>query len=306
MSAVAAGIGLFDRVVCALNGVLGDRLAREGNALAVPMELRARGEALAIEPAALAAAYPQATDRIALFVHGLSCDEAMWGRAPVGRWSQEGTSYGHLLSTRHGYSDLYLRYNSGLRLDENGRSLAQLLTGLLAAWPVPVSRLVLIGHSMGGLVVRSACHHGQREGAAWVARVSDVVCLGSPHLGAPLEKLGAVAVAALGLLDVTAPFGRAIDLRSAGIQDLRHGRLLDGTPVPRPDSLAHARHLFVGSSLEPHGLGWALGDGMVRVDSATAREVEHVETAVLRGVNHLALMNHPDVWARLEPLLGAP
>lgn len=303
--AALAGDALFDRAVCALNGVIGDRLQREGNPLGLPMGLVFAGAPLAARREALAAAYPQATGRIAIFVHGLSCDERMWARGAEETWQKPGVSYGSLLEEGMGYTPLYLRYNTGLRLAENGRALARLLGEVLEAWPVAPERVVLIGHSMGGLIARGACHHGLLSGASWVERVSDVFCLGSPHEGAPLEKLGAAAVALLGLLDVTEPFARAIEVRSAGIKDLRDAAAVgDASGVPAL-SLDRARYHFVGASLGPPAVGWAVGDGMVRLGSATARKAPQVETTVIPGVNHLAMMNHPAVWAVIERALGA-
>ena len=78
----------------------------------------------------------------------------------------------------------HVRYNTGLHVSENGRGLARLLDEMVEEWPCQLEELVLIGHSMGGLVARSACHYG----ASWTDRVRHVFCLGSPHLGADLEK----------------------------------------------------------------------------------------------------------------------
>ncbi len=59
---------------------------------------------------------------------------------------------------------VYLRYNTGLPVGRNGADLAWLLDDLVAAWPVPVRSIALVGHSMGGLVVRAAFHAAAHRG----------------------------------------------------------------------------------------------------------------------------------------------
>ena len=134
---------------------------------------------------------------------------------------------------------LYLHYNSGRHVSQNGRELAPLLQRLVAHWPVPVEELVIVGHSMGGLVARSACHHAATEGQAWLRRLTKLVFLGTPHHGAPLERGGRRIDLLLGLSPYVAPFARLGKARSAGITDLRFGNLQDADWVGRD---RHAQH----------------------------------------------------------------
>ncbi len=307
-----------------LQGVVGDHIAREHNPLASTMQLRHAGRPLALTREALAAAFPDAGPRPTVLVHGLAADESCWQLGSNKAWGRPGLDYGSLLAERRGVTPLYLRYNSGLRIADNGRALAALLAELTLAWPVPLQHLNLIGHSMGGLVVRSACHHGQLAQAPWTRQVRDIVCLGAPQRGAVLEKFGAAAVGALAFFDVTAPIARAIDARSAGIKDLRHGTISDpgsrSGSDPSSDArndaseqlLPHARyHDLAGTLGGPgHPLGWVLGDGLVRPSSATPSrghtrpEVASGSTTRLTGVGHLAMLSHPEVLAWLEAALG--
>ena len=193
------GVGPQDRPVWldlalgALNGVLGDRLEERGNALRMPMELCHAGRALALDADALRRSFPGATGRLAVFVHGLAGHDLVWRLYAQEHWGDPETTYGSLLARDLGYTPLYLRYNSGLHVSENGARLAERLEALVRAWPVAVDEIVLVGHSMGGLVARSACHQDAQNDRAWIRAVHHVVCLGSPHLGAPLEKLGNLA-----------------------------------------------------------------------------------------------------------------
>ena len=54
-----------------------------------------------------------------------------------------------------GVTPVYLRYNPGRHISENGRDLAHRLQALVDAWPVPVEAISILAHSMGGLVSRS-------------------------------------------------------------------------------------------------------------------------------------------------------
>jgi pimeloyl-ACP methyl ester carboxylesterase len=239
-------------VLGALNGAYGDRL---DEALALGLELR--GDAAATGP-------------VAVFVHGLGETDASWrlgGRRP----------YGARLQEELGITPLYARYNSGRAIADNGRALGLALAGL------PAGEIVLVGHSMGGLVIRSAVH----QGGAWTARVRHVVSLGTPHVGAPLARLDG---APLRRLPETEPFARLFEL-SAGIRDLRDGL----------DHPFHVGARSLGATVtrdRDHPVARVLGDLLVLVDSATGEDGVH-----LGSLNHFQLLNHPRVYAQLHEWL---
>jgi PGAP1-like protein len=141
-----------------LNGAHGDLLDRETPALATTMTLRQAGSAVPVERDALVAAYPKASGRLVVFLHGLTETDGAWCYKSDRHHGRPGVTYGTLLEEDLGLTPLFLRYNTGLHISDNGRRLADLLDRLIEAWPVPVQDLVLIGHSMGGLVARSALH----------------------------------------------------------------------------------------------------------------------------------------------------
>ena len=280
----------------AVNGVFGDRLQAQTDPLAVTMGLHAGGEPLALRAEALASLHP----RVALFIHGLACDEHSWQR-PHAAWGGERGGYGVLLAQEFGLSAICLRYNSGLAVDDNAGQLAALLARLTDAAP-QVHELTLIGHSMGGLLARGACEQAAASGAPWLQRVGSVICLGTPHRGAPLESLGHLAAAALRLSDVTRPLASIADARSRGIKDLRRGlRGHAGGRVPLR---------LVSGSLAGRGGGAALagamlGDGLVMPGSAHDAALEgDIERVALRGIGHMALLNHPQVHAHLRRWLA--
>jgi len=208
-----------EAILGALNGVLGDYLVESNNPLAIPMRMRLNGEALELTPEALRVAYPAATSRVVVLVHGSCATDLMWLR--------NSHDHGVAIAADLGASPVYVHYNSGRHISANGRELAGLLEQLVAAWPVAVTQLVLIGHSMGGLVARSACHVGEDASHAWRSRLDALVTLGTPHHGAPLERGGHWVHLLLGVSRFSAPFARLARIRSAGITDLRYGNVLD-------------------------------------------------------------------------------
>jgi pimeloyl-ACP methyl ester carboxylesterase len=285
-------------VVAALNGLYGDKLEAAGSALAIPMHVRSVGS--------------PATPDIAVFVHGLGETEFAWGSP----------SYGDRLHEDLGLTPVFVRFNTGRHVSENGASLAALLDELVAGWPVEVERLVIVGHSMGGLVARSACHRG----GEWTKLVRHVISLGTPHMGAPLEQAVHTMSAALHLAPETRPFARFLRRRSAGIRDLRRGSLVDEDWRDRdPDALRAkackevpllegATHCFVAATITrsaKHPVGRLLGDTLVLPPSASGRSRtrrigfdEEYGLSVGR-THHLALLNHPEVYEQLRRWLAA-
>jgi pimeloyl-ACP methyl ester carboxylesterase len=308
--------------LAALNGLYGNHLAARGSELALGMDVRRHGADVALTPADLAAAFPDATSRIVVFVHGLFETDDAWRLVPLrGRIPQR--TYGDRLQAELGLTPVHLRYNTGLRVSENGRTLARLLDDLAAAWPTAVEELVLVGHSMGGLVARSACHYGESEGRRWTGTVRHVFCLGTPHLGADLEK-GANALGwALARLPETRALATVLNARSAGIKDLRYGSCRDEDWSDcDPDEflrdrcqetpfLPHAAYYFIGATLSPGPLGSLLGDLLVRMPSASGRgngrgrsipfEVDNGHE--LAGLTHFDLLNHPAVHEQIRTWL---
>jgi pimeloyl-ACP methyl ester carboxylesterase len=303
--------------LAALNAYVGDALVASGSELALTMTLRQRGADLPLEPDALALALPDAGPRVAIFVHGLGETDASWRlRADAQR-----PGYGAGLQRDLGHTPIELRYNTGLHISDNGRALAILLDELHQAWPSALEEIVIVGHSMGGLVARSACHYGQSEGHDWTSAVRHVFCLGSPHLGAPLEK-GVNALGwALGRVPETRPLANVLNVRSAGIKDLRYGSCAEEDWCDcDPDELltdrCHdvpflpgARFYFVAATLSQRPgdpLGAILGDLLVRVPSASgAGRRRQIGFAIedghhVGGLTHFDLLNHPAVYSQIR------
>ena len=286
-----------DAVVAALNGVMGDHLERTGNPLAIRMSLRPRPADAAKGP------------RVLLLVHGLCMTDHQWTR--------DGHDHGQALASL-GYCPVYARDNTGLHISANGAELAAQLEALLDEWPVAVESLAVIGHSMGGLVMRSALHEALQAGMRWPAKLKQLVFLGTPHHGAPLERGGNWLHRGLGVSPYVAPFTRLAGLRSSGITDLRHGNLLDHdwaasrfaqrdtrAAVPLPHGVAC---YAIAGTLGEGAMDEWLGDGLVPLASALGRHAKptrdlHIPSShqwIARGVNHLDLLSSDAVYRRLR------
>lgn len=313
----------LDEALAILNGLVGDHLARTGNALATEMAFYRRGTALPLTPEALSGATPRAV----VLVHGVMCTEAIWAFPAAPQNDQnEQDDYGARLARDLGFTPLYVRYNSGASLVDSGARLAQLLERLALAYPAPLEELVLIGYSMGGLVVRRACRVAELQGLSWLPRVKRAFYVGTPHLGAPAERFGRAVAAALRAIDD--PYTRLVaelsDLRSQGLRDLGDAHLHDpdpSAPAARAPSLREPQHplpllpsiehhLIAGSLRGDDAVTWLLGDAIVPVTSAAWRTLEPnaalppERVKVLPRLNHVMLAHHDEVYAALRTWLG--
>lgn len=312
-----------EAVLAALNGVLGDRLHASNNALAQPMELRCGGQLLSLSPEAFAAQLQAAngapaSPHLVLLLHGLCMNDTQWRRA--------GHDHGEHLAQALGCTPVYLRYNSGRHTSDNGRELALLLDQLVAAWPVPLERISLVGHSMGGLVLRSAVQVAQEAGLPWRALLRELVFLGTPHHGAPLERAGHGVDLLLAATPFTAPFARLGQLRSAGITDLRHGHVQEADwqgrdrfasaadhRVPTPLPAGVVCFTLAATLAGQRGLlaDRLLGDGLVPLNSALGRHDDpalHLafpreRQRIVYRTGHLDLLSSPAVAAQLDAWL---
>jgi pimeloyl-ACP methyl ester carboxylesterase len=306
-------------ILAGLNAVAGDRFSAELAPLAIRMAVRADSRDLAMTTAEIAAAFPDLTPSLAVFVHGFAeTDESWWRR------SDECEPYGSRLQAEFGYTPVYVRYNTGRHISDSGHDLDALLEDLAAAWPVRVREILLVGHSMGGLVIRSACHYGRQRSAGWVADVRHVFYLGSPHTGAPLARAAGFAGWALQQIPEVRPFA-AIASGPSSARDLRHGYVLEEDWAGcgpgcclrdhRTDAqlLAGASHYAISATVaaDPDSpLGGLVGDLLVQPASAHGRQGGRQRIALpaelgrgLGRMHHFDLLNHPDVWNAIAGLL---
>jgi len=258
----------------------------------------------------MARAVPEATGTILLTLHGSCMNDR--------QWRYRGHDHADALQQALGWTRVDAVYNSGLHISVNGRQLATKLEALVDAWPTPVERIVVLGHSMGGLVARSACRVAEDTQLRWRTSLGGLACLGTPHHGAPLERGGNGIDVLLGLSPYSAPLAGLGKIRSAGVTDLRYGNVLDAhwegrdrfepggdtrSAVPLPQGVAC--YAVAGQ----RGRG---GDGLVPVDSALGKHRDPAQTLafpdehtlVVPETSHLDLLCHPDICTQLETWFG--
>jgi pimeloyl-ACP methyl ester carboxylesterase len=305
-----------DAVLAALNGVLGDYLAELGSPFAIEMSFRQDGRWLPPDGEALRDALGHPTGRLLVLVHGSSMNDGAWAR---------GAHHVASIARDLGYTPVCLRYNSGLHISTNGRAFARLLEELVAAWPTDVERIAIVGHSMGGLVARSAVHAAELENQAWRKKLRKLICLGSPHHGSPLERVGSLLDVLFGITKYSAALARLGKIRSAGVTDLRYGNVLDEhwqgldrfarsgdrrRTLDLPDRVdCYAIAASRSTSVEPK----LRGDGLVPVDSALGRHgrsdvslrFPESHQWIAFGASHLDLLDRADVHETIRRWLAA-
>jgi pimeloyl-ACP methyl ester carboxylesterase len=309
------------RIVAAVNGLIGDELRMLDDPQAIVMAVRKDGADVPATGWQVAEAFRGGSSHLVVFLHGLCENDESWNLGE----RTSGTTYSSRLQAETDGTPVMIRYNTGLHVSENGKHLDVLLQQLIEAWPVRVTRITLVGHSMGGLVARAATNHATASGQTWHHLVRDVVCLGTPHTGARLEKVAHVGSRMLRFLPESRPFGAILDSRSAGIIDLRHGYISrdewegqDLTAQWGLDRIAaaplpHAEYHFVASTLgasKRHPLSSVLGDLLVHFSSATGvgrsgPVVEGARFEYVPSAHHFALLNHPQIADWLVEWLNA-
>jgi PGAP1-like protein len=295
-----------EAIVAALNGVIGDYLAATENPLAISMRLRRNGKPLTLERQALSAAIPRPTSKLVVLVHGLCMNDLQWKR--------NRHDHGAALARDAGYTPVHLHYNSGLHVSTNGLAFANLLEALVEQWPTPLEDFAIVAHSMGGLVSRSAHHYATAAGHRWPRQLRNLVFLGTPHHGTPLERLGNAVTAGLHLSPYTDAFAHLAEIRSAGITDLRYGNLLEDDwngrdrfecsgdlrrPVPLPDGV----RCYTVAATE---------DGIVPLNSALGRHENPAMSLsfpasrswVGHEMNHFDLLSKSAVYEQLRRWLA--
>ncbi|MFQ3190368.1 MAG: pimeloyl-ACP methyl ester carboxylesterase [Paraglaciecola sp.] len=295
-------------LLAALNGVLGDYLVASDNSLAIPMHFRRDGHTLTDEQ--LLDVINQSDGKLLIMLHGLCMNDLQWCR--------EGHDHGAELAKEAGMGAIYLHYNSGQHISDNGKQFAGLLESLVNLTDKKLD-LNILAHSMGGLISRSAFHVAVNSGYKWPERLNTLVFLGTPHHGAALEKAGNWVDLILGAHSYTVPFARLVKVRSSGITDLRYGNVQESDwhtterfefsgdqrlPLPLPDSV----RCFAVATSAQESINYPLGDGLVRIKSALG---EHSNPAfnlqipdtckwVGTNINHMQLLNDPEIYQVLR------
>jgi pimeloyl-ACP methyl ester carboxylesterase len=296
-----------EAMLAALNGVFGDYLAETNNPLAIPTTFRQHGRALSLANIS--------SGKVLVLVHGLCMNDLQWNHERQDHSASH--DHGAALARDLGYAPIYLHYNSGQHIATNGEQFANALENLVEQWPVPITELVIIGHSMGGLVSRSACHHAQSAKHAWLRKLNKLIFLGTPHHGAPLERAGNWLDILLEVSPYSAPFARLGKVRSAGIKDLRHGKILADNSLNI--SLPYRLKCYAIAATKDNDSGTRKqlrGDGLVPVNSALgiSQSAQKSQTKFLKipashqricyALDHFDLLSSADVYDQIHTWLS--
>lgn len=304
-----------------LNGVVGDYLEAEGNPLATKMGFCAQRKYIDLSEQSLTQYPYKLGNRLVIMLHGLTNLETIWNISKEGEAHDD--NYASRLYQKYGYTPFFLRYNSGLNIESNGADFSRLMQSLVDVYPEPIDEIMLVGFSMGGLVIRHALHDAHDDRLSWVDYVSRCVYIGSPHDGAPLEKFGTMATSVLRRFpqEYLSHWADWIDIRSTGIQDLKHGLIADGYhgehpyhhPEDGPTDSAYGflptimHHFISGSVGKSHQsvVNYLVGDVMVRMPSALPEGApEGSPAAHFYGTPHLRLAYSDEVYLSLEEWLA--
>ena len=301
-----------EAAISILNGVLGHHLASQNNPLAISMQFRKDGEPLDEE--SLFKMIWESDGKVVIMVHGACLNDI--------QWNKQGHDHGMELFNDLKITPLYLHYNTGLHISENGKKLSELLEKIISQIPKPIE-ISIIAHSMGGLVCRSACYYAKESNCTWLLYLKKIIFIGTPHHGALLEKGGNLIDILLDINPYSAPFSRLGKIRSSGVTDLRYGNLLDEdwnkndrfkfsgdcrTPVPLPENV---NCYFIATTTRPESdkIGdQVIGDGLVTVSSALGRHKNIKLNLVFpeqhqwigRGINHMELLSNQEVYQTIK------
>jgi pimeloyl-ACP methyl ester carboxylesterase len=299
-----------------LNGVLGDHLVKKSNPLAIKMCFRRDG--LPLDEQALFEVFKKSKGKVAIMLHGSCMNDLQWKR--------NGQDHGAAIQRDLGLEPIYLYYNTGLHISENGREFSELLEKLIQLTDQALD-IVIVAHSMGGLVARSACYYSKELNHTWLKQLRKLVFLGTPHHGAHLEKAGNWIDIILETNPYSSPFSRLGKIRSSGVTDLRFGSVVDDdwkgldrfklsgdkrVPVPLPEGVECYAIAATAGKLANALNDGLIGDGLVTVDSALGHHkkaefnlsfpLEH--QWIGRNMSHLSLLDHPDVYQILKSWLS--
>lgn len=313
---------IADYSVSILNGVIGDRL--QNTPLSIEMNFYLNNRPIVLEKENIATVYGDSnialTPKLCVLIHGVTDNERTWTMP-------DSSDYGRLLAQDFGYIPFYLRYNTGLHISDNGKLLAAILEQLVAHYPIEIEEICIIAHSMGGLITHSACAIAQEQNLTWTQALKQIFLLATPHLGSFLERFANLTTNILEHVPNwhTRLVGKVLNLRSAGIKDMRFGylmeadwkdedadKLLKNNKKP-PKLLENAAYYIVSGRLthkEKHWLTHLFGDILVTTNSATAHSKNasefnfpienHVQ---MPKMYHFQLQNSPKVYEQLAKWL---
>ena len=208
-----------------INGLHGDEMEKKGHPALVKMSVRFKSRDIPPGKIKDFIDLKKHGGKLILFLHGLMNDETIWQSEKKDTLKRLGT----FIESQNKANVLYIRYNTGRHISENGRNLSCLLELIEDLYENDIVEINIIAHSMGGLVTRSAGHYATVLNHNWIKKLKKVFLIGVPNDGSYLARTAYMAQYFLRKLDPTKhdEYARLFDIRSNGIKDLSFGFMVD-------------------------------------------------------------------------------
>ncbi len=299
-------------IAAILNGLNGDILEENNDPLAIKMHFRYRNKDISVDKLVDYYDFNQFDGRVCILIHGLMGDEYMWKKIKA----NDENKIGDWLEKNENQHVLYLRYNTGLHISENGRALSNLFEEFMNQYGNKIKQLVLIGHSMGGLLIRSAGYYADIQRQNWLERLKTIFLIGVPNKGSYLAQIGFFVGHIFRKIDISHDdyIAKFMDVRSNGIKDLSFAYLtdddwlnknsgdLENYTVSKVRPISGVKYYLIGGILGKKNniLSSYFGDGLVGSTSALTNELntinlKNIESKIFEKENHLSLLESKPV-----------
>ena len=295
-----------------INGLHGDSMAEKGHPALVNMSFRYQYRDIKIEQLKDFYNFSNKKGKFVVLVHGLMNDDSIWHSEPNDLLQRMGS----FLEKQDNANILYIRYNTGRHISENGRDFSLLLQNLFDTYKSGLNELIIIAHSMGGLVTRSAGYFAEKLGLDWISVLKKVFLVGVPNDGSYLARIAHMTQYFFRKLDLTEndKIARLFDIRSNGIKDLSFGFLVDEDwkgqnyetqkskkakkVYPIPDVEYYLIGASVSENKEKKKIFTFFGDGLVEKESALSELFK--EKQIQSGMIHFKLFDNENHLSLLE------
>lgn len=301
-----------NHLLAILNGLMGDEFEANNDPLAIKMSFRDNNQEVAIEELSSLYDFSENGGEINILIHGLMGDEYMWKKEKPSAKNK----LGDWLKNNVGANVLYLRYNTGLHISENGRELSNLLEELIELYGTEIKQINFIGHSMGGLLIRSAGYYADIQRQGWIRKLKAVFLIGVPNDGSYLAQIAFFVHHVFRKIDISHDdyIARLMDVRSNGIKDLSFAYLIDEDwldenaedmdkhPATKIMPVPHAQYFLIGGVLGKKNklINSYFGDGLVKSKSALTEQLHNkknlnIKSVIFEKENHMSLLESKDV-----------
>jgi hypothetical protein len=299
-------------VVPIINGLHGDSMDEKGHKALIKMSFRHKSLDINLKDIKEKFKLADNEGKLIIMVHGLMNDETIWHSNPEDLIQRMGT----FLEKQNKANILYIRYNTGRHISQNGRDFSSLIQNLIDTFKNYIKELTIISHSMGGLVTRSAGYYAEKSGHNWLSKLKNVFLIGVPNEGSYLARVAHMAQYFLRKFDPTEndTIAKFFEIRSNGIKDLSFGFLVDEDwqnpnyerekkvkatkvyPVPNVEYYLVAG--TVSTKSEKKKIFTFFGDGLVEKQSALSDLFKEKESQ--QGMVHFKLFENENHLSLLE------